>query len=142
MTIFKERRQVVQLVDVNTGVDQQFDKPYLLLLRDYTGEDITEETEFVGVPIRGRKNAFIYISSSISNYDLINSYVMSGNIKLGQEVTLYTFVRVCIENNKIPVSDMDGITKEYLNDLVCEIHPDIDDDYLERLYKTDLTAKR
>lgn len=141
MTIFKEKKQVVQLIDINTGSDQQFDKPYLLLLREFTGDIITEETEFIGVPIRGRKEAFIYVSSGLGNYDLLNSYVMSGRIQLGQEVSLYTFMRLCVQNKKIPSDCMDGITVEYLNSIVFDMYPELDEEYLERVYKNDLTSK-
>ena len=141
MTIFKEKKQVVQLIDVNTGADQQFDKPYLLLLREFTGDIITEETEFTGVPIRGRKEAFIYVSSGLGNYDLLNSYVMSGRIQLGQEVSLYTFMRLCIQNKKIPSDCMDGITIDHLNSIVFDMYPELDEEYLERVYKNDLTSK-
>ena len=141
MTIFKEKKQVVQLIDVNTGADQQFDKPYLLLLREFTGDIITEETEFTGVPIRGRKEAFIYVSSGLGNYDLLNSYVMSGRIQLGQEVSLYTFMRLCIQNKKIPSDCIDGITVDHLNSIVFDMYPELDEEYLERVYKNDLTSK-
>lgn len=141
MTIFKEKKQVVQLIDINTGADQQFDKPYLLLLREFTGDIITEETEFIGVPIRGRKEAFIYVSSGLGNYDLLNSYVMSGRIQLGQEVSLYTFMRLCIQNKKIPSDCIDGITVDHLNSIVFDMYPELDEEYLERVYKNDLTSK-
>lgn len=141
MTIFKEKKQVVQLIDVNTGSDQQFDKPYLLLLREFTGNIITEETEFIGVPIRGRKEAFIYVSSGMGNYDLLNSYVMSGRIQLGQEVSLYTFMRLCIQNKKIPLDCIDGMTVDHLNSIVFVMYPELDEEYLERVYKNDLTSK-
>lgn len=141
MTIFKEKKQVVQLIDVNTGTDQQFDKPYLLLLREFTGDIITEETEFIGVPIRGRKEAFIYVSSGLGNYDLLNSYVMSGRIQLGQEVSLYTFMRLCVQNKKIPLDCIDGITVDHLNSIVFDMYPELDEEYLERVYKNDLTSK-
>lgn len=141
MTIFKEKKQVVQLIDVNTGSDQQFDKPYLLLLREFTGDIITEETEFIGVPIRGRKEAFIYVSSGMGNYDLLNSYVMSGRIQLGQEVSLYTFMRLCIQNKKIPLDCIDGMTVDHLNSIVFVMYPELDEEYLERVYKNDLTSK-
>lgn len=141
MTIFKEKKQVVQLIDVNTGTDQQFDKPYLLLLREFTGDIITEETEFIGVPIRGRKEAFIYVSSGLGNYDLLNSYVMSGRIQLGQEVSLYTFMRLCVQNKKIPLDCIDGITVDHLNSIIFDMYPELDEEYLERVYKNDLTSK-
>lgn len=141
MAIFKEKKQVVQLIDVNTGSDQQFDKPYLLLLREFTGDIITEETEFIGVPIRGRKEAFIYVSSGMGNYDLLNSYVMSGRIQLGQEVSLYTFMRLCIQNKKIPLDCIDGMTVDHLNSIVFVMYPELDEEYLERVYKNDLTSK-
>lgn len=141
MTIFKEKKQVIQLIDVNTGSDQQFDKPYLLLLREFTGNIITEETEFIGVPIRGRKEAFIYVSSGMGNYDLLNSYVMSGRIQLGQEVSLYTFMRLCIQNKKIPLDCIDGMTVDHLNSIVFVMYPELDEEYLERVYKNDLTSK-
>lgn len=141
MTIFKEKKQVVQLIDVNTGTDQQFDKPYLLLLREFTGDIITEETEFIGVPIRGRKEAFICVSSGLGNYDLLNSYVMSGRIQLGQEVSLYTFMRLCVQNKKIPLDCIDGITVDHLNSIVFDMYPELDEEYLERVYKNDLTSK-
>lgn len=141
MTIFKEKKQVVQLIDINTGADQQFDKPYLLLLREFTGDIITEETEFIGVPIRGRKEAFIYVSSGMGNYDLLNSYVMSGRIQLGQEVSLYTFMRLCIQNKKIPLDCIDGMTVDHLNSIVFVMYPELDEEYLERVYKNDLTSK-
>lgn len=97
MPIFKNLKQVVEFVDPITKEPiQSDDKGYLLLLVEAGAGDF-ETGEFVAV--RGRRIAFDYLANSLGNYDLIHSYVLSGKIPLGNEVSLYSFLRLCLEKH-------------------------------------------
>ena len=97
MPIFKQLKEVVQFVDPITKAPiKPDDKGYLLLLVD-SGSEEFENGEFVGV--RGRRAAFDYLISSLGAYDLIHSYVLSGKIPLGNEVSVYSFLRLCLEKH-------------------------------------------
>lgn len=120
MPIFTEKRQVIALADPVTKEEQEFDKPYLLMLtpaNTYEDEYDDGYREFNGVAMRGRKAVFDYLMSSLGNDDLIHSYILSGNIPLGKEVSLYTFLRICIT---VYFKQSSEITLENLNNVAFE----------------------
>lgn len=118
MPIFQQKIDVMGFVDTVTHEDEGFNKPYLVLLTEansYENNDIQDGfREFQAFGIRGRKVAFEHFQEQLGNYDLLHSYVLSGRIALGNEVTLYTFLRLCIEkyfaqSTSMTVEDLDSI---------------------------------
>lgn len=132
MPLFIEKKKVIGFINMDTGeeIDMEEEKPYLILLT----EEIEMETKsgrFVAT--RGRTSVFSYLESEVFNVDPVHSYVMSGNIPLGKEVSVYTFMRYCIEKNK--VADI-SITVDDLDDYIhTSYEPDID---LNLLYNTEI----
>ena len=131
MPIFKQTIDVLNFVDPQTQEDQEFNKPYLLLLTPAGGYDYEAASiddgykEFTGIGLRGRRLTFDYLKDQLGNDDLIHSYVLSGKIPLGKEVSLYTFLRLCI--TQYFSKSTDGLTLEDLNALAYEtsgIDPD------------------
>lgn len=112
MAIFKQRKQVVALVDPVTRepIEIEEDKPYLLILADAGSEDFEQGTWFA---MRGRKTVFDYLISSLGNYELLHSYVLSGKISLGGEVSVYSFLRLCL--TKHFVDGEHGLTVDELD---------------------------
>ena len=133
--IFKEVKQVVSLVDPISREPIEIDeKGYLLLLVD-ANSDQFENGEFVAM--RGRRATFEYLSSSLGNYDILHSYILSGKIALGGEVSVYSFMRLCLEkyfNNE----DM-GISLNELDDMAFATSVDTEDKInLNMLYVNEL----
>lgn len=102
MAIFKKLLSIVDTVDKDTGLNDNIDKPYLILYVLYdaipdpeTGEYL--EGEFKA--IRGRRNCYKYIMEELNIYNInpLKSFILSGNIVFGNEVSVYTFIRQCIE---------------------------------------------
>ena len=120
MPVFTEKLQVIALADPVTKEEQEFDKPYLMLLtpaNTYDKEGDDGYREFNGVAMRGRKAVFEYLMSGLGNDDLIHSYILSGNIPLGKEVSLYTFLRLCIT---VYFKQSTDVTLDYLNNVAFE----------------------
>jgi hypothetical protein len=94
MPIFKQLKSVVELVNPITRepIDMD-DKGYLLILVT-AGSQEYDSGEFLAV--RGRRVVFDYLLNSLGNYDIIHSYVLSGKIPLGGEVSVYSFMRLCL----------------------------------------------
>lgn len=98
MPLFTDNIEVISIVDPNTKEDIEFDKPYLLLLtpaNEYEEYDDSYK-EYDAIAMRGRKAVFDYLMSNLGNDDLVHSYILSGKLPLGKEVSLYTFLRLCI----------------------------------------------
>jgi len=94
MPIFK-KNPMEKVFDPITGRPVESDeKEFLLILVD-RGSESTDEGSFVA--LRGRRATFDYLTSTLGNYDLLNSYVLTGNIPLGKEVSLYSFLRYYME---------------------------------------------
>lgn len=123
MGIFKQDgglKQVISFDDPELQRDlESGNKPYLILTRtpgEY--EDHQDDyQEFQAIAMRGRRTVFDYFKNQLGNDDLLHSYVFSGKIPLGQELTLYTFLRLCIEqffpgNAELTVSELDIIAYE------------------------------
>lgn len=74
----------------------EIDKPYLLLM---VPVDQDEESEGEFYAIKGRKSAYDMLKQTFvtGNYKILRSHVLSGGITFGNEVTVYTFFRLCIE---------------------------------------------
>ena len=135
MPIFKDLKQVVSLVDTITGEPIDIDeKGYLLLLVD-ANSDQFENGEFIAM--RGRRATFEYLVSSIGNYDILHSYVLSGKIALGGEVSVYSFIRLCLEKH---FSNEDiGLTINELDDIALASSVDTEDKInLNMLYVNEL----
>lgn len=124
MSIFKQTIDVMGFVDPATQEDEEFSKPYLILVTEVGEYDDTEMEdsyrEFLGIAMRGRKAVFDYFADQLGNHDLIHSYVMSGKIPLGKEVTLYSFLRLCIEkyfaqSSRITVDELDTMAIQTSN---------------------------
>ena len=129
MAIFRELKNVMGYVDPQTQEDSVFDKPYLVLLTEanaYEDNGDDDYRTFDAIAIRGRKTLFDHIVSQLGNYDLIHSYIMSGSIPLGKEVTLYTFLRQCIEHHfrqssEVSLDDIDSAAR-----MACNAEADLD----------------
>ena len=139
MPIFKKVVSIVDQVDTATGFDLAIDKAYLLLLVQSGDEDITQG-EFVA--LRGRKDTYEYIKTNClnGNYNILKSHILSGGITFGNEVSLYTFARLCIQQYQY-----DDISElEYLNDqaINTSLNPDsVSEGQLESFFRQELSAK-
>lgn len=96
MALFKKTRSVVDVIDRNTGLNENIERQYLLLLIPAGQEDNTAG-EFVA--IKGRKEVYRYCSDYIisGGYDIARSQILSEGINFGKEVSLYTFLRLAID---------------------------------------------
>ena len=139
MPIFKRLKSIVEVADTTTGMDTGINKPYLLLLVN-VGEEDTTQGEFVA--IKGRQAAYRYLKDYVitGNYNILASQILSGGITFGNEVSIYTFMRLCIEQYQYDAQDQ----LEYLDDMVQNTSLDPDNttpEYLVRFYSQELTAK-
>lgn len=135
MPIFKDLKQVVSLVDPITREPIDIDeKGYLLLLVDASSDQF-ENGEFIAM--RGRRATFEYLVSSLGNYDILHSYILSGKIALGGEVSVYSFMRLCLE--KYYGSEDMGITVNELDDMAIATSIESEDKInLNMLYVNEL----
>lgn len=138
MAIFRRVKSIVDQYDPTTGMDLAIDKPYLLLLVE-NGDEDTTHGEFVA--IQGRKDAYEYLKTYgiTGNYNVLKSHILSGGITFGNEVSIYTFIRLCIEKYLYDSPEM----VEYLNDMAqsTSLDPDaIDNAYLDRFYSMELNS--
>lgn len=138
MPIFKDLKQVVSLVDPITREPIEMDeKGYLLLLVD-AGSDQYENGEFIAM--RGRRAVFEYLLSSMGNYDLIHSYILTGKIALGGEVSVYSFMRLCLEKHF--KDEKVGLTLDELDDMAMVSSVDSEDKVnLNVLFVNDMNSK-
>lgn len=141
MPIFQKLQSIVDQYDTTTGMDLAIDKPYLILLVE-AGDEDTTHGEFVA--IKGRKDAYDYLAmyGINGNYNILKSFILSGGITFGNEVSIYTFCRMCVENYKYDYED----TPAYLNSMArnTALEKDqeyITDEWLERFYRQELNAK-
>ena len=126
MSIFKNTKAVVDVIDTSTGMNTNADRQYLLLLVP-SGQEEQTSGEFVA--IRGRREVYNYCNDFVihGGYDLYRSQILSEGINFGKEVSLYTFLRLCIDVYKYDIPDqryvIDQITIEtyiYPNTLTTE----------------------
>ena len=130
MPIFKKKIDVMGFVNPETGENQEFNKPYLLIIKelgddegggleDEVGDDYQEFTGTVG--LRGRRVVFDYLCQRLGSFDMIHSYVLSGNIPLGKEVSIYSFIRLCVtnyfaqSNNGLTLEELEGLAYQTSN---------------------------
>ena len=138
MPIFKKLTSVVERYDVNTGLSMEIDKPYLLLMVPVDSE---EDTIGEFYAIKGRKTVFDELKQNMitGNYNILKSYILSGGITFGNEVSVYTFFRLCIEKFKYGNEE----DLELLNDMAVSTSSDpdhISDSFLNIHYTNELAA--
>lgn len=143
MPIFKKLTSIVDTIDKETGYTDNIDKPYLILYVFYdaiadpeTGEYL--EGEFKA--IRGRKACYKYIMEELNIYNInpLKSFILSGNIVFGNEVSVYTFIRQCIE--RYHYGDLDIIRE--LNESIMNISEGkMTEDKINNFFITELNSK-
>lgn len=122
MPIFKnkQKKQVVELIDRETGREIEIEaKPYLLILSNLDGDDDFVANEGKWIKIEGRTSVIGYLCSDFYNINPLESYILTGKIPLGSEVSVYSFLRFCIEYNKgdvgLTIEDMDNHIHSTIN---------------------------
>lgn len=119
MAIFPERINVVTLYDDNNNA-VQLEKFYLILLADLDAEDANEGKWVV---LEGRQSVINYLSDEFYNgIDPLKSYILTGNIRLGNEVSVYSFLRAMLSRPDVATS----IKLDELNEYVSSIHKNVD----------------
>ena len=73
------------------------------------------------------------LDSGLGSYDLIHSYILSGGLKLGQECSVYTFLRLSLQKKNVDVS---WLTLDELNEYAKNGNEDIGN--LDLLYTSEL----
>lgn len=149
MPLLKNLIEVAERIDRNTGLSENINKGYLLLISNYGDEEL-EASEFTDsfihgeyYVVRGRRTAFNFIIEQLNiyNINLLKSFVLSGNLTLGKEMTVYTFLRLCIEKYRYGGTEY---TTEFLDQSVIDSYnaegKDIDPVQLTSIYKTELLS--
>ena len=133
MPIYRKLQSIVAKVDPSTGYDTAFDKPYLFLLTPVDGDD-EESGEWLSM--RGRKIAYESLREKCLSgmYKLTKSWVLSGGITFGNEVSIYTFLRQCIVVYRYGTQD----DLDMINATIMDIDPSITEEYLDRLYTSEI----
>lgn len=137
MPLFKQLTQVVELRDSKTGkpIEIAEDKPYLVILAE--PEQYKEEDDYYAerqcIKMRGRQALYDYLLETMGSYDLIHSYILSGGLKLGQECSVYTFLRLSLQKKNVDVS---WLTLDELNEYAKNGNEDIGN--LDLLYTSEL----
>lgn len=119
MAIFPERINVVTLYDDNNNA-VQLEKFYLILLADLDAEDANEGKWVV---LEGRQSVINYLSSEFYNgIDPLKSYILTGNIRLGNEVSVYSFLRAMLNRPDVETS----ISLDELDEYASSVHKNVD----------------
>ena len=119
MAIFPERINVVTLYDDNNNA-VQLEKFYLILLADLDAEDANEGKWVV---LEGRQSVINYLSGEFYNgIDPLKSYILTGNIRLGNEVSVYSFLRAMLSRPDVETS----ISLDELNEYASSVHKNVD----------------
>ena len=119
MAIFPERINVVTLYDDNNNA-VQLEKFYLILLADLDAEDANEGKWVV---LEGRQSVINYLSGEFYNgIDPLKSYILTGNIRLGNEVSVYSFLRAMLNRPDVETS----ISLDELDEYASSIHKNVD----------------
>ena len=119
MAIFPERINVVTLYDDNNNA-VQLEKFYLILLADLDAEDANEGKWVV---LEGRQSVINYLSGEFYNgIDPLKSYILTGNIRLGNEVSVYSFLRAMLNRPDVETS----ISLDELDEYVSSVHKNVD----------------
>ena len=133
MAIFKELTSVLGFEDPELQKElESGNKPYLVLLKETAEEPQDDDSyqEYQAFAIRGRENVFNILTEQLGSYDLLHSYILSGKIPLGKEVSVYSFLRLCLETHFKNASK--GITVDELNYMVYETN-----DYVSKSFDLD-----
>jgi hypothetical protein len=136
MPIFKKLTSIVERYDTTTGLNMEIDKPYLLLM---VPQGETEDTTGEFYAIKGRKAVFDELKQNMitGNYNILRSHILSGGITFGNEVSVYTFFRLCVEKFNYGTEE----DLELLNDMAVatSFDPDqVTDTVLNMLYTNEL----
>ena len=119
MAIFPERINVVTLYDDNNNA-VQLEKFYLILLSDLDAEDANEGKWVV---LEGRQSVINYLSGEFYNgIDPLKSYILTGNIRLGNEVSVYSFLRAMLNRPDVETS----ISLDELDEYASSVHKNVD----------------
>ena len=119
MAIFPERINVVTLYDDNNNA-VQLEKFYLILLADLDAEDAHEGKWVV---LEGRQSVINYLSGEFYNgIDPLKSYILTGNIRLGNEVSVYSFLRAMLNRPDVETS----ISLDELDEYASSVHKNVD----------------
>ena len=132
MAIFKELTSVLGFEDAELQKElESGNKPYLVLLKEVEEpQDDDSYQEYQAYAIRGRESVFDILIEQLGSYDLLHSYILSGKIPLGKEVSVYSFLRLCLETHFKHSSR--GITVDELNAMVY-----VTNDYLSKSFDLD-----
>lgn len=143
MPIFKRLLGVVDTVDKETGLKDNIDKPYLILYVTYDRMSDPETGEYLDgefKAIRGRRACYDYIINELSIYNInpMKSFILSGNIVFGNEVSVYTFIRQCIERYQYG----DESIIEELNDSIINLSEGkITESIINNFFLSELNSK-
>ena len=119
MAIFPERINVVTLYDDNNNAGQ-LEKFYRILLADLDAEDANEGKWVV---LEGRQSVINYLSGEFYNgIDPLKSYILTGNIRLGNEVAVYSFLRAMLNRPDVETS----ISLDELDEYASSVHKNVD----------------
>ena len=119
MAIFPERINVVILYDDNNNA-VQLEKFYLILLADLDAEDANDGKWVV---LEGRQSVINYLSGEFYNgIDPLKSYILTGNIRLGNEVSVYSFLRAMLNRPDVETS----ISLDELDEYASSVHKNVD----------------
>ena len=104
--------------DSNNAV--QLEKFYLILLADLDAEDANEGKWVV---LEGRQSVINYLSGEFYNgIDPLKSYILTGNIRLGNEVSVYSFLRAMLNRPDVETS----ISLDELDEYASSVHKNVD----------------
>ena len=133
MSIFKKVKSIVDIYD-ESGNDTEFDKPYLILLMNC--DDIGDDTYGEWIAMKGRKTTFEYLVDFVvrGNYNLIKSHILSGNMKFGEEVPIYCFLRLCIEKYNYNYITLEELDQYAIDSLSEEDQEKVTEETLQRIY--------
>lgn len=146
MAIFKKLTGIVDIVDKETGLKDSIDKPYLILYVTYDAIPDPETGEFLEgefKAIRGRKACYRYIMDELNIYNInpLKSFILAGEITFGNEVSVYTFIRQCIEKYNYD-NDDDGNVLKSLNESIINLSDGkITEDMINNFFLNELTSK-
>lgn len=141
MPLFKQMISIINRVDPKTGepIQMEGDKPYLLLLKPFgsVDENTAEDEPYEAYPFRGRNSVLVFLASNLYAFDIVNSYVLTGNIKITEAISVYSFLRGCIDKGYC--GEYDELTLDSLEDSALESNYNrFDSIYLDKLYAQEI----
>lgn len=74
-----------------------------------------------------REEVFLYLQSMLPEINILKSFVMTQNQTLKTNITVYSFMRMCLESDKV-ISISAEVTVEDLNDHLVGSNPEINPD--------------